>query len=170
MPGPPEGGLHVVSGFSRTETSQPTCVPAALKARGHWSYNPRVATTPARGDVMIRITSLAACVCLLAAAPAFAQIVDPVRTASGLIAGTTGSAPGVRVFKGLPFAAPPVGTLRWREPQPPASWQGVRPATEFGPRCMQGQGANATTSEDCLYLNVWTAAPSAAERRPVIVW
>jgi len=119
---------------------------------------------------MIRVTSLAACVCLLAAAPAFPQIADPVRTASGLVAGATGSAPGVRVFKGIPFAAPPVGRLRWREPQPPASWQGVRAATEFGPRCMQGQGANPTTSEDCLYLNVWTSAASAAERRPVIVW
>jgi para-nitrobenzyl esterase len=119
---------------------------------------------------MIRIASLAACLSLLVAAPAFAQIVDPVRTASGLIAGTTGSEKGVRVFKGIPFAAPPVGRLRWRDPQPPAPWQGVRSATEFGPRCMQGQDANPTTSEDCLYLNVWTAAPSAAERRPVIVW
>ena len=105
---------------------------------------------------------------LAAAAGLSAEIPDPVRIRSGLIAGAAGSSPGMRVFKGIPFAAPPVGPLRWRPPQPPASWGGVRPAAEFGPRCMQGQGTG--TSEDCLYLNVWTAAASADERRPVIVW
>jgi para-nitrobenzyl esterase len=109
-------------------------------------------------------------VCLLIASPLSADIPDPVRLDSGLIAGVTGSTGGVRIFKGIPFAAPPVGSLRWRPPQRPASWEGTRRASQFGPRCMQGQGASRDVSEDCLYLNVWTAAVSASDRRPVIVW
>jgi para-nitrobenzyl esterase len=109
----------------------------------------------------------------LAAAPPEAQI------ATGRIAGEL-MPEGVRVFRGIPFAAPPVGPLRWRDPQPPASWTGVRDATHFGPRCTQtagnaqirvaDAGADLPISEDCLYLNVWTAAQRADERRPVIVW
>jgi para-nitrobenzyl esterase len=87
----------------------------------------------------------------------------------------------MRVFKGIPFAAPPVGPLRWRPPQPVRSWNGVRQADQFSARCVQPdeaaagrQGVTAATappmSEDCLYLNVWTDAASASERRPVIVW
>ena len=80
------------------------------------------------------------------------------------------------VFRGIPFAAPPVGELRWRSPQPVASWSGVRPATEFGNAAFQTPLENitpwpfeATVSEDCLYLNVWTPAADGA-RRPVMVW
>ena len=78
----------------------------------------------------------------------------------------------IRVFKGIPFAAPPVGALRWKAPQPVAHWDGVRKAEEFGPRCMQGGRGNQqpAPSEDCLYLNVWTGAKSAAERRPVMIF
>jgi para-nitrobenzyl esterase len=119
---------------------------------------------------MLRAISCALFACVFVAAHASADIPNPVRVTSGLIAGVDGTTPGMRVFKGIPFAAPPVGPLRWRPPQPPASWQGVRPASEFGPRCMQGNGASKDVSEDCLYLNVWTGASSAAERRPVIVW
>lgn len=78
----------------------------------------------------------------------------------------------VGVFKGIPFAAPPVGDLRWQVPQPVISWQGIRSAREFAPACIQSwipQGA-PPSSEDCLYLNVWTTAASSMERRPVIVW
>ena len=78
----------------------------------------------------------------------------------------------VGVFKGIPFAAPPVGDLRWQVPQPVISWQGIRSAREFAPACIQSwipQGQRQP-SEDCLYLNVWTAAASRRERRPVIVW
>ena len=119
---------------------------------------------------MIRVAMLVAAALVLVAPAASAALEDPIRLNTGLIAGTSASSPGVRVFKGIPFAASPTGPLRWRPPQPPAMWTGVRDATTFGPRCMQGQGSAADVSEDCLYLNVWTAAASAAERRPVIVW
>ena len=79
-------------------------------------------------------------------------------------------------LRGIPFAAPPVGDLRWRPPQPPAKWQGVRPADKFAPQCVQSFGGGPedskppAMSEDCLYLNVWTPARSARDRIPVLVW
>ena len=109
-----------------------------------------------------------------------AAVPDPVRTEQGLVSGTPGVSADVRVFKGIPFAAPPVGPLRWREPQSVVAWGGVRKAERFGPRCTQIAGnpglrqraeeGSQAVSEDCLYLNVWTAAASASDRRPVIVW
>ena len=89
--------------------------------------------------------------------------------------GTTTSA-GIRVFRGIPFAAPPVGELRWKAPQPVKNWEGVRQAVEFGPSCMQRpvfgdmEFRNKGMSEDCLYLNVWTPAKSASEKLPVLVY
>lgn len=83
---------------------------------------------------------------------------------------------GVGIFKGVPFAAPPVGDLRWRAPQPLAPWEGVRPANDFGPapmqdpELMQSLGDRGEVSEDCLYLNVWTPAKAAGEKLPVMVW
>ena len=88
----------------------------------------------------------------------------------------SGTRPGVRVFEGIPFAAPPVGDLRWREPRPVAPWEGVRKAVEFGPRAMQGAiysdmiFRDKGPSEDCLYLNVWTPAGSPRDQLPVMVW
>ncbi len=73
----------------------------------------------------------------------------------------------VTVFRGIPFAAPPVGDLRWKAPQPPTPWRGVRAADTFGPTCMQR--GRALQSEDCLYLNVWTTA-DADDDLPVMVW
>ena len=76
-------------------------------------------------------------------------------------------------FKGIPFAAPPVGDLRWRAPQPPAHWDGVRAASAFGASCLQGgqfSMAMGPTSEDCLTLNVWAPANPAAKKLPVMVW
>jgi len=109
-----------------------------------------------------------------------AGVDEPVHLNSGLVSGVAGSNASVRVFRGIPYAAPPVGKLRWRAPQPVARWGGVRKADQFGAICMQAAfrgGATATPpanppkmSEDCLFLNVWTAAPSASERRPVMVW
>ena len=120
------------------------------------------------------VQSIALCVLLLAG-NAFAA--DQVRISSGVIESTTPSKDGVRAFKGIPFAQPPVGDLRWREPQPMKEWTGVRNADQFGPRCMQRTGPMADywfrsngMSEDCLYLNVWTPARSGSERLPVLVY
>jgi para-nitrobenzyl esterase len=112
----------------------------------------------------------AAVVVLAATAVVPAAVTDPVRLDTGLVSGTSGESDAVRVYKGIPFAAPPVGPLRWRASQPPAPWTGVRKAEEFGPRCMQGGRGGQAMSEDCLSLNVWTAAVSSSERRPVMVW
>lgn len=105
-----------------------------------------------------------------AAAPA-----PQVRVDGGRVAGAAGD--GVAAFKGIPFALPPVGELRWRPPQPVAPWKGVRQTTEFGTDCMQMRrnfpGATATprpVSEDCLYLNVWRPAAASAKKLPVLVW
>jgi para-nitrobenzyl esterase len=104
------------------------------------------------------------------------QAAGQVRTASGSVEGTTSADGEVRIFEGIPFAAPPVGELRWKAPQPVAAWTGVRTATEFGARCMQGNiysdmiFRDSGPSEDCLYLNVWTPAKSAAAHLPVMVW
>ncbi|HUK33338.1 MAG TPA: carboxylesterase family protein, partial [Vicinamibacterales bacterium] len=104
---------------------------------------------------------------LFVASAAFAAVTEPVKTDSGLVSGAAGNDAAVRVFKGIPFAAPPVGPLRWKAPQPPAKWDGVKQAAAFGPRCMQGGGGGRAggppappTSEDCLYINVWTTASS----------
>jgi para-nitrobenzyl esterase len=99
-----------------------------------------------------------------------------VGTDLGVVEGTTGVDPGIRVFKGIPYAAPPVGDLRWKEPQPAAPWTGVRKADAFGPRAMQGfiyddmVFRDRGPSEDCLYLNVWTPARSAGDGLPVMFW
>jgi para-nitrobenzyl esterase len=108
---------------------------------------------------------------LAVAAVVPAAIPDPVKLDTGLVSGIPATSADVRIFKGIPFAAPPVGNLRWRAPQPAAHWEGVRKADQFGPRCMQGGGPGGQPmSEDCLYLNVWSSAASAQERRPVMVW
>ena len=110
---------------------------------------------------------------LTALAQVFAAVPDPVKLDTGLISGVAGTTPEVRVFKGVPFAAPPVGDLRWREPKALARWEGTRAADKFGPQCMQnapGGPPAEGVSEDCLYLNVWTAAAQASERRPVMLW
>jgi para-nitrobenzyl esterase len=97
-----------------------------------------------------------------------------VRTKYGVVEGAVNADGKVRMFKGIPFAAPPVGPLRWKPPQPPAAWSGVRKATAFGARCMQGRIYSDMVfrddgpSEDCLYLNVWT--PARAKSLPVMVW
>jgi para-nitrobenzyl esterase len=102
---------------------------------------------------------------------ASAAIPEPVKLDSGLVSGTAGSSAGMRIYKGIPFAAPPVGPLRWKAPQPAAKWEGVRKAEQFSPRCMQAQRPGAEpVSEDCLYLNIWTGAVNASEKRPVMVW
>ncbi|HWZ45866.1 MAG TPA: carboxylesterase/lipase family protein [Candidatus Saccharimonadales bacterium] len=103
---------------------------------------------------------------------------DPIRVEQGQLSGTTGKDPSVHVYRGIPFAAPPVGELRWKPPQPPAAWQGIREAKEFGSACWQTQYPSGSIyqaklpplSEDCLSLNVWTTAKSAKDHLPVMVW
>src|SRR5215831_1616839 len=102
---------------------------------------------------------------------------DRVRIANGTLESNMVAKDGIRSFKGIPFAQPPVGELRWREPLPPKNWSGVRKADQFGPRCMQRTTPGADywfrsngMSEDCLYLNVWTPAKSANEKLPVLVY
>jgi para-nitrobenzyl esterase len=117
-------------------------------------------------------------IALLALWSAGAVMAETVRTDHGNVRGET--AGGVSVFRGIPFAAPPVGPNRWRAPQPVAHWRGVRDATQFGADCMQpphngvaAQGPVLRTqpSEDCLYLNVWKPASArTGANLPVIVW
>jgi para-nitrobenzyl esterase len=137
---------------------------------------------------------LAAAMLVAVIANGSAMIPEQVRVETGLIAGTaSASQPSVRVFKGIPFAAPPLGDNRWRAPQPAAKWEGVRQADAFGAPCIagapsQGRGGGRAAaaqaappaqvappreparSEDCLYANVWTSANNANDRRPVMVW
>jgi len=104
-----------------------------------------------------------------------AEAAARVKTVNGAVEGTTTQA-GIRIFRGIPFAAPPVGDLRWKAPQPAKNWEGVRPAVEFGASCMQRpifgdmEFRSKGMSEDCLYLNVWTPAKSASDRLPVLVY
>jgi para-nitrobenzyl esterase len=102
---------------------------------------------------------------------------DTITIESGPLAGPAPDAIGVRVYKGIPYAAPPVSPLRWRPPQPVRPWSGVRRSDQFGPNALQGivfddiDPYACGLSEDCLYLNVWTpAAPRGADRLPVMVW
>ena len=128
-------------------------------------------------NVAARFATLMGVLVALCASRALAD--DQVKTQSGVVEGVAASSPGVRVFRGIPFAVPPVGALRWKAPQPVKPWKGVRKATEFGPRCMQApiysdmifrDRAGMPMSEDCLYLNVWTPAKSAKDGLAVMVW
>ena len=113
---------------------------------------------------------------VMAAVPYMNLAMNPtVKVEQGRLEGT--SEEGLTVYRGVPFAAPPIGDLRWRAPQPASHWDGVRPADKFAPECVQaslgprpdGQQP-PTMSEDCLYLNIWTPAKTASDRIPVLVW
>jgi para-nitrobenzyl esterase len=121
--------------------------------------------SPRRASVCV-----AACVLSLAAS---AEVLN-ARVAGGEVQGA--SADGIVAFKGIPFAAPPVGELRWKAPQPVVPWVGTKRAIDFSPGCMQAAALRQPAqesrgfSEDCLHLNVWTPARVASERMPVMVW
>jgi len=132
---------------------------------------------------MKRIVLVLFCLCVLCASLSAAQKGEDkalassaerptVQVTGGEVRGVVKD--GIASFKGIPFAAPPVGELRWRAPQPVVPWEGVREADQFGPPPMQMALATlvygSKPSEDCLHINVWTAAKEADERRPVMVW
>ena len=122
---------------------------------------------------MIRIKALGLVLsgAMLAAGVSAFAAPAPARIDAGQVQGV--QAQDLVVYKGIPYAAPPVGDLRWRGPKPPAHWDGVRVADHYGDSCMQnagGPGGPLTTSEDCLYLNVWTGAAKPAAKLPVMVW
>jgi para-nitrobenzyl esterase len=110
---------------------------------------------------------------LLAVLPAHAALAQVTRAkvTGGEVSGVAEG--GISIFKGIAFAAPPVGDLRWKAPAPVQPWSGIKKAETFANACMQApntQGNTAPVSEDCLYLNVWTPAKAAAAKIPVIVW
>jgi para-nitrobenzyl esterase len=108
--------------------------------------------------------------------------ITAVNTEAGIVSGVRGGDGSVSIFKGIPFAAPPVGELRWKPPVPASHWEGIRKCDVFPPSAMQNKPApfamwtkefmapEEPLSEDCLYLNLWTAAKNSDEKRPVIVW
>jgi para-nitrobenzyl esterase len=120
---------------------------------------------------------------LTAGIPARGAIRHPVRIEAGQVSGISNGS--ITAFKGIPYARPPVGELRWQEPQPAPSWRGIRRADSFSAACFQATSGAAGpwsaefmaknameggSSEDCLYLNLWTAAAKSREKRPVFVW
>ena len=114
-------------------------------------------------SVVLLTTVLATC--------SFAQLKLPVRTESGLVNGVPGSDAAITVFKAIPYAAPPVGKLRWAAPRPPQRWEGVRKADHFTNGCPQDFPKLGTPmDEDCLYLNVWTPAKLSSAALTVLVW
>ncbi len=124
--------------------------------------------------------SLAALLLLAASAPAqeAPRLDEFVQTRTGALRGAARDAQGVLAFRGIPYAAAPLGKLRWQAPEPATPWQGAREAASYGNRCIYnvpetglgGRVDEVPQREDCLYLNVWSAAAAANERRPVMVW
>lgn len=94
--------------------------------------------------------------------------IDEAHVSGGMVMGTINN--GVASFKGIPFAAPPIGQSRWKPPQPVIPWKGIKRTDSFGPPCAQTSKNGIQGSEDCLFLNVWSGASNTAERRPVMVW
>lgn len=127
------------------------------------------------------LVGLVAAAIWLAAAPALRPAAPPAAIDTGVVKLESGSVRGVddggiETWKGIPFAAPPVGDLRWRAPQPVVAWEGVRDAKAYGSNCVQRPDPNdaappgTDVSEDCLYANVWRAARRGPQPLPVIVW
>ncbi|MFJ6693166.1 carboxylesterase/lipase family protein [Streptomyces sp. NPDC091294] len=148
----------------------------------HLPVDANPSAAPGRRGLLSGAVGLAASATLLgstqpavAAQPRGGRSGRTVRTESGRVSGVTAALDGVTVYKGIPYAASTAGPNRWLPPQPAPSWTGVRKADHWGPACPQPVDGIAAEdvpelSEDCLNLNIWTAAGSAGERRPVVVW
>jgi carboxylesterase type B len=124
--------------------------------------------------VSLLVAAIAPCAALPAASFPLQVQID-----AGAIQGTPSSTPSIAVFKGIPYARPPVGALRWKPPMAPRHWKGVRAADHFGRSCLQvsrqttiagSRNPTDAPSEDCLYLDVWTPAHQVTDRLPVMVW
>ena len=128
----------------------------------------------ARSQRLLLTASVAALICFTNLSQAQSGGSLEVQTKLGKVAGKQEGQ--IRAFLGIPFAAPPVGPLRWREPMPAAKWSGIRQATKFGPHCMQAPFfedmifRDPGPSEDCLTLNIWTPAKDKSAKLPVMVW
>ena len=127
-------------------------------------------------NTMRKLIAMLSTAVVAAAAPATGgDLREPptVSLSSGQLRGATEDN-GVFAYKGIPYAKPPLGTLRWRSPQPAAAWRGVRDATGFGLRCLTPKGgplaSSAPAGEDCLTANVWTPGPVTSAKHPVMVW
>src|SRR5579859_3064764 len=118
------------------------------------------------------VRTVMAALLALTASPLFAADSLQVKVAQGKLEGTQSGS--IRAFLGIPYAAPPVGPLRWHEPEPAAKWHGTRQATSFGAHCMQPHlyadmiFRDPGNSEDCLTLNVWTPAKTNSDKLPVM--
>lgn len=152
-----------------------------MSVTAHGGTRQPAATLPRRSDGLGMKSAILAAACVLAtplpgqAVPTSATFGQQLSLPSGTIRTGDRDAQGVLAFKGIPYAAPPVGKLRWRSPMLAAPWQGVRDATAFGLRCwapaLGGPAQlNTPAGEDCLTVNVWTGARAAGEKRPVMVW
>ena len=130
---------------------------------------------------LLLCVGLATCVAQAQTQPVKHVVTPQIRIDTGVLRGLiVGPRNDICVYKGIPFAAPPVGDLRWKPPQPPHAWQGVRDCLEFGPACPQPSIAplvlmpemvtNAPLSEDCLYVNIWAPTGRANQKLPVLYW
>ena len=141
-------------------------LPVSANTRGAMMYGPLP-------DMKLSHSCAAVLASLFALTGSSPLVADPVQTDAGMVEGT--AAAGIHIFKGIPYAAPPVGDLRWKAPQPVPHWDGVRQADQFGPRAIQTTRyadmvfRDAGPSEDCLYLNVWTPAIDPTPKLPVMV-
>ena len=129
-----------------------------------------------RTSLRLQTIFLAVAAAALIASASPADTADQVKTSAGAVEGSPSKDGKIHVFKGIPYAAPPIGDLRWKAPQPVQPWTGVRKADEFGARCMQARiygdmvFRDDGPSEDCLYLNVWTPSLAKDAHLPVMFW
>ena len=129
--------------------------------------------------IFIRVAKYSLAAAVAALATIFltgSRAAESLQIEGGRIADAPPDAFGVRVFKGIPYAAAPVGEFRWMAPQPVQPWNGIRSIAEWGPRCLQSSRLgdldplNKRMDEDCLYLNIWTPATSSSQSLPVMLW